>query len=123
MLLDFTYDTLLGSSSESLQRELKSDLGTNQFNGPSALFAILQLAYRNDDSKAESILKEIEALNLRDFAGQNVTLYKQKCDRLLEELEMNLPIGQVVPTLRTKALKGLNQCTFQFFQSKVTDII
>ena len=25
--------------------------------------------------------------------------------------------------LRTKALKGLNQCTFQFFQSKVTDIM
>ena len=38
MMLDFTYDAMLGSCSDALQRELKSDLVANQFNGPCVLF-------------------------------------------------------------------------------------
>jgi hypothetical protein len=49
-----------------------------------------------------SLIKQIEALNIRDFAGQNVTLYKQKCDQLLEELKMNLPVVQSVPRLLSR---------------------
>jgi hypothetical protein len=80
------------------------------------------VVYRRAESKVENIIKQIEALNIRDFAGQNVTLYKQKCDQLLEELEVNLPVGQSVPTLRTKALKGLTHSTFPFFQGKVFEM-
>ena len=119
MNLDWSYDAVMNSCSDALQRELKSNLTASQHTGPAVLFEIYQIVYRQNDSKVEDITKQIEALNIRDFPGQNVTLYKQKCDRLLEELEMNLPAGQTVPTLRNKALKGLSHSTFPFFQGLI----
>ena len=120
--LDWSYDAVINSCSAKLERELDSNLDPADRNGPMALFEILQLVYRHSDSRVERITKQIENLNLRDFPGQNVTLFKQKMDHLLEELEMNLPPGQSIPTLRTKALKGLTMSTYPFFQSKVLDM-
>ena len=120
--LDWSYDAVINSCSAKLERELDSNLDPAERNGPMALFEILQLVYRHSDSRVEKITKQIENLNLRDFPGQNVTLFKQKMDHLLEELEMNLPPGQSIPTLRTKALKGLTMSTYPFFQSKILDM-
>ena len=86
------------------------------------LFHVLSLVYRHTESKVEKILKQLEALNLRDFPGQNVTQYKQRADVLLNELEMNVLQGQVIPTLRTKTLKGLTTSTFSFFQNKIIEM-
>ena len=101
--------------------ELKSNLTASQHNGPAALFEVFQHVYRRAESKVESILERITALNLCDFPGQNVTQYKAACDLLLDELSMNIPVGQSVPTLRTKALHGLTFSTFPYFQGKVIE--
>ncbi len=120
--LDWSYDAIMNSCSTALQRELQNLLTPQDKYGPMVLFHVLSLVYRNTESKVEKILKELGALNLRDFPGQNVTQYKQKADTLLNELEMNVLQGQVIPTLRTKTLKGLTTSTFSFFQNKIIDM-
>ena len=117
--LDWSYDAVFNSCSAKLQRQLDSRLAPADRNGPMALFHILQLVYRHSDSRVENITKQIESLNLRDFPGENVTLFVQKMQYLLDELEMNLPPGQSIPTLRTKALRGLTMSTYPFFQSEI----
>jgi hypothetical protein len=121
MNLDWSYDTVLNSCSANLVLQLKNNLTASEHNGPNALFEVLQHVYRRSEAKVEAIVKKIEALNIRDFPGQNVTQYKAQCDMLLDELAMNLPVGQNVPTLRTKALHGLTQSTYPFFHGKVIE--
>ena len=117
--LNWSYDAIMNSCTPDLVEELKSNLTPSQQVGPWLLLKIFQNVYRRAESKVESILTQIESLSLRDFAGENVTLFKQKCDRLLDELAMNLPGDQPVPTLRTKALKGLGAGTFSFFWDQI----
>jgi hypothetical protein len=117
--LEWSYDAVLNSCSDALVLDLKRNLKVDQATGPAILFAIFQICYRQAESKVESVLKQIEKLNLREFPGQNVTSYKQKLDELLSELDMNLPMDEKVPGLRNKALKGLSQCTFDFFRNHV----
>jgi hypothetical protein len=119
--LEWSYDAVLNSCSDALVLDLKRNLKDDQATGPALLFAVLQICYRQAESKVESVLKLIEKLNLRDFPGQNVTSYKQKLDELLSELEMNLPNNAKVPGLRNKALKGLSLCTFEYFSNRVLD--
>ena len=84
--LDWSYDAIINSCSAKLERELDSNLDPADRNGPMALFQVLQLVYRHSDSRVERITKQIENLNLRDFPGQNVTLFKQKMDHLLDPM-------------------------------------
>ena len=119
--LEWSYDTILNSCSDALVLDLKRNLKDDQATGPALLFAVLQICYRQAESKVESVLKLIEKLNLRDFPGQNVTSYKQKLDEYLTELEMNIPQDAQIPGLRNKALKGLTNCTFDFFRNRVLD--
>jgi hypothetical protein len=119
--LEWSYDAVLNSCSDALVLDLKRNLKDDQATGPALLYAILQICYRQAESKVESVLKQIEKLNLRDFPGQNVTSYKQKLDEYLTELEMNLPNDEKVPGLRNKSLKGLTQCTFDFFRNRVLE--
>ena len=97
--LEWSYDAIMNSCSPALQRQLKNQLTPQDQYGPMVLFHVLSLVYRHAESKVEKILKQLEALNLRDFPGQNVTQYKQRADTLLNELEMNVIRGQVIPTL------------------------
>ena len=120
--LEWSYDAIMNSCSPALQRELKNQLTPQDQYGPMVLYQVLSLVYRHTESKVEKILKELDALSIRDFPGQNVTQYKQRADTLLNELEMNVIRGQVIPTLRTKTLKGLTLSTFSFFQNKIIDM-
>jgi hypothetical protein len=117
--LEWSYDAVLNSCSDALVLDLKRNLKVDQATGPAILFAIFQICYRQAKSKVESVLKKIEKLNLCEFPGQNVTSYKQKLDELLSE--MNLPMDEEVLGLRNKALKGLSQCTFDFFHNRVLE--
>jgi hypothetical protein len=119
--LEWSYDAVLNSCSDALVLDLKRNLKDDQATGPAILFAIFQICYRQAESKVESVLKQIEKLSLREFPGQNVTSYKQKLDKLLSKLEMNLPMDEKVPGLCNKALKGLSQCTFDFYCSRVLE--
>ena len=94
-----------------------------QWTPTEALLAICHLVYHRNDAKVESILKRLEKQNLRSHPGENVALHKQATDSLLDELAMNLPMDEMVPGSRNKALSGLTRGTHSHYQGKVLDIL
>ena len=48
-----------------------------------------------------------------------VTLFKNAAFLILDEIEMHLPPGQALPTVRSKALRGLTDCSFSFFKDEI----
>lgn len=119
--LDWSFDTILSSCSDLLQREIKKEIKgkPHYHNGPAVLFVAYKLVYRHSESKVQVLLKQASELDLRKYPGENVTLFKLAMDNILDELEMNLMPDQPLPTLRTSALSGLTKSTCDFFRNDI----
>ena len=114
--LELSYDAVINSCSEDLAREIRSLLSPSQRSGPQALHEILKIVYRKNDFKLEQLLNDLSKLSIKAFPAENVTLYKNAAFQILDEVEMHLPPGENLATIRSKALKGLSHSTMPFFQ-------
>ena len=90
--------------------------------GVFVLLFILKKCYRPSPEKVKDLTDKLEAMDLRKFPGENVTLFVQEATRLLTEIKMNLTMENQCPTLLNSALQGLAKGTDVFFVNEVKRI-
>ena len=76
-----------------------------------------------EENMLEQLLEQLNKLSLKTYPGENVTLFKNAAFLILDEIEMHLPSGQALPTVRSKALRGLTDCSFSFFKDEIMALV
>ena len=120
--LDWGYDAIRNTQSAKMAKHQQNTLSPADYHGPGILFAITQLLYKHSESKVQKLLDKIQALDIKKYPGENVTLLAVDLLDLLQQLEMNVMPGASVDTLKTKVLKPFTRSSLEFFKSKAMEI-
>ena len=120
--LDWGYDAIKNSQSTMMGKHQQNTLKAIDYHGPGILFAVTQLLYKHSESKVEKLLVKIQALDIKKYPGENVSLLTVDMLDLLQQLEMNVMPGASVDTLKTKVLKPFTKSSLEFFKSEAMRI-
>ena len=115
---------LLNLCTDSLRLFVEDSLAAHKkdHSGLYVLCYILKKNYRPSPEKVKKLEREVEAMDLRKFPGENVTLFVQAASLKLTEIKMNITMPNQCPTLLTSALKGLQKGTDTYFVGQVKNI-
>jgi hypothetical protein len=122
--LQWSGETLLNSCTEPLSLHIQDALtaqGKNP-NGLQVLYQITSKCYRPSSSIVKAKILLLEAMDLRKFPGESVTLFVQEASVLLAEIKLNIQMKNQVPDLPQSALLGLTKGTDLYFSLQVKDM-
>ena len=68
-------------------------------------------------------MKDLEKLDIREFAGQNVQLFVQKGLEYIAEIKLNVQSVHQTPGLASKAIRVLTKSTDTYFALKAKDAL
>ena len=114
---------LLNSCSEGLQMLIKAGLKPKDMSGPKIFFTILQKVYSPSISKMNRLKAQLRSMDLRTFAGENVTLFVGEAMPLVREIKMNSMVRKQFLELTIDSLQGLRKGSDGFLAIKVNDFL
>ena len=121
--LDSAGECFLNSCSEQLSLHIQDALVANgkDPNGLQVFFQIISKCYRPSSAVVKDKIKHLEAMDIRKFAGQNVTLYNQEAYTVISEIKLNLQMANQCPELGLAALLGLTKGDDVYFAMQVKE--
>lgn len=118
--MDWSAEAVLNSCTPALRYDLEQKVPLADHNGPQLMMALLTMLYRPSLSKIRELRSSLEALDIRKYPGENVTMFCHDASKLVCEIKMNFMKDATVTDLPTVALTGLHHCTDVTLQAKVT---
>lgn len=109
---------LMNSCSEALKLHIREALVATgkDLNGLQVFIQIVSKCYRPSSSTVKTLVLKLEAMDIKKFAGENVTLYNQESKVILQEIKLNVQMDHQIPDLAQSALKGLCCGNDEFFK-------
>ena len=120
--LQWSAKAVVNSCTPQLGQEVLDSLPSSQHTGPQILRAVFKKVYNPSFTKVRSLIRDLENLNIRNFAAQNVSLYSQQASEKIREIKLNFIAKDQCPDLTISALKGLAKCDDPFIRMKVTEL-
>jgi hypothetical protein len=118
--MDWSAEAVLNSCTPALRYDLEQKVPLTDQSGPQLMMALLTMLYRPSLSKIRELRSSLEALDIRKYPGENVTMFCHDASKLVCEIKMNFMKDATVTDLPTVALTGLHHCTDVTLQAKVT---
>ncbi len=116
--LEWSGNTLLNSCTELLSIYLQEALIAQglDLNGLQVFLQIMNTCYRPSSAPVKKAQAALEAMDLKQFPGENVTLFVQQATLHLAEIKMNIQMVNQCPDLAQSALLGLTKGSDVYFQ-------
>ena len=118
--LQYSFHAVLNSCSPLLRQDLLNNLPPSKHTGPQALMMLLTKVYPSSYTKVRGLIQELEKLNIKDIAGENITTLVQKASDLIREIQMNFLRQDQIPDLCVSALKPFKTSSHEYVRSTVT---
>jgi hypothetical protein len=115
-------EAVLNSCSPTLRQDLEHQILMADRTGPKVFMAMLIIIFRPSQSKIQTLRDQLGALDIRKYAGENITLFCQDASELVREIKLNFMKGVSVNDLTTTALKGLHHCADELIRIKFRTI-
>jgi hypothetical protein len=120
--MDWSAEAVLNSCTPALRYDLENKVAIQDHNGPKLMMTLLTMLYRPSLSKLKELRERLEALDIRTYPGENVTLFCHDASKLVCEIRMNFMRNAAVDDLTTAALTGLHHCSEELLRLKVRGI-
>jgi hypothetical protein len=120
--MDWSAEAVLNSCTPALRYDLENKVAIQDHNGPKLMMTLLTMLYRPSLSKLKELREKLEALDIRTYPGENVTLFCHDASKLVCEIRMNFMRNAAVDDLTTAALTGLHHCSEELLRLKVRGI-
>jgi hypothetical protein len=120
--MDWSAEAVLNSCTPALRYDLENKVALQHHTGPKLMMTLLTMLYRPSLSKLKELRGQLEALDIRTYPAENVTLFCHDASKLICKIRMNFMKNQSVDDLTTIALTGLHHCSEELLRIKVRTI-
>jgi hypothetical protein len=120
--MDWSAEAVLNSCTPALCYDLETKVPIEDHNGPKLMMTLLTMLYRPSLSKLKELRETLEALDIRTYPGENITLFCHDASKLVCEIRMNFMRNAEVTDLTTAALTGLHHCSEELIRIRVRNI-
>ena len=120
--MDWSAEAVLNSCTPALRYDLENKVAIHNHNGPKLMMTLLTMLYRPSLSKLKVLRGKLEALDIRTYPGENVTLFCHDASKLVTEIRMNFMPNAAVDDLTSVALTGLHHSSEELIRFKVRQI-
>jgi hypothetical protein len=103
-------DAILASCTETFRQDLKLCIPQPRY-GPKLLMVIFNKRFRPSLANGKVLLDSLGILDIRKYAGENVTLFVQDATKIVREIQMTFMSSNPMPELTMTALTGLTNST------------
>jgi hypothetical protein len=114
-------DAVLNSCTETLRQDLKLVIPPQDRTGPKVLMTIFEKLYRPSLANNKALLDKLDKMDIRKYAGENVTLFVQDAVKIVRELQMNYMSDDAMPELTMTALSGLTKSSDHLLRHTVRE--